>query len=321
MTAVFELSNYSVQFETPRGPVSAVSDIALQIDRGECVAIVGESGAGKSQTFLAALGLAGSNCRVGGTVMVDGMRVDPSDAAQIRPVRGAKIGVVFQDPLTSLAPHLRIGRQIEENLLRHRKVRRADAGAMAIDMLRKVRMPQPEFRARQFPHQLSGGMRQRAMLAMVLAAGPRLLVADEPTTALDVTVQAQVLAVLAGLLRDEELAVALISHDIGVVAGLAHRVLVMYAGRIVESGPVDSVLKAPRHPYTRALLAAVPRLDDAEGDRIRPIAGQPPDPAARVPGCAFAPRCQLADELCRERRPLLAPADGSSWQLACHHHD
>ncbi len=310
------IRDLAVEFATPRGTVRAVRGVSLDVRRGECLAVVGESGSGKSQLFLGSFGLLAARGSAGGSVRFDGEELLGPDPAPLRSVLGTRVALVFQDPMNALTPHLTIGRQLTEVVRDRGLLDEREAQARSLEALRAVRMPDPEVRLRQYPHELSGGQRQRAAIAMGLMTNPQLLVADEPTTALDVTVQAQVLEVLREA-RNRGLALVLITHDLGVVAQLADRVAVMYAGRIVESAPVRELFAAPAHPYTAALLASVPRLDTPVTARLAGIEGQPPHPGEEQPGCAFAPRCDAAVERCRNLRPTLAgPANERSW--ACH---
>jgi oligopeptide/dipeptide ABC transporter ATP-binding protein len=309
------IRDLAVEFATPRGTVHAVRDVSLDVRRGECLAIVGESGSGKSQLFLGSLGLLAARGAARGSVRLGGVELLGPDQQALRDARGTRLGMVFQDPMNALTPHLTIGRQLGEVVLDRGLLDATAARARGLDTLRAVRMPEPEARLQQYPHELSGGQRQRAAIAMALMTRPELLVADEPTTALDVTVQAQVIEVLREA-RDAGLALVLITHDLGVVAGIADRVAVMYAGRIVESAPVRELFAAPAHPYTAALLASVPRLDAPLGERLADIAGQPPHPGEELPGCAFAPRCPAVQEQCRHVRPALRAAGARS--VACH---
>ena len=258
--SVLDIRDLAVSFTTPAGEVEAVSELSLAIEPGECVGIVGESGAGKSQAFLAVMGLLASNARVRGSARFDGQELLGRPASELNRVRGSSIGMVFQDPLTSLTPHLRVGDQIAEPLVRHTDASWRDARSRALELLERVHVTDPARRLSQYPHELSGGMRQRVMIAIALACGPKLLIADEPTTALDVTIQAQILALLAELKHEQRMAMVLITHDLGIVAGIADRVAVMQAGRVVELGAVDRVLKHPEHTYTQALLHAVPSM-------------------------------------------------------------
>jgi oligopeptide transport system ATP-binding protein len=301
-TPLLEIESLCVEFDTEAGPVRVVSDVSLAVGAGECLAVVGESGSGKSQAFLACLGLLAANGRASGSARFEGRQLVGAGEAELEQARGLRIGMVFQDPMNALTPHLRIGRQLTEVLTDRGLLEPAEARARAIESLRSVGLPEPEARLEQYPHELSGGQQQRVAIAMALMPGPALLVADEPTTALDVTVQAQVLGVLREF-RARGLALVLITHDLGVVAGIADRVAVMYAGRVVESSPVDDLFATPAHPYTAALLESVPRLDDGPVRQLRGIPGQPPRPTERGAGCAFAPRCTQARERCRRVDP------------------
>ena len=266
---VLRIEDLLVSFATPAGEVRAVQDVSLAVSPGECLGIVGESGAGKSQIFLAALGLLASNGHVRGSARFGSTQLLGLPRRQLDAIRGSRVGMVFQDPMTSLTPHLRIGDQIAEPLVRHAGLRWSQAREQALTLLNQVHVTDPVRRMRQYPHELSGGMRQRVMIAIALACKPALLIADEPTTALDVTLQAQILALLAELKRAQGMSMVLITHDMGAVAGLADRVAVMRAGRVLETGPVRSILKNPTHPYTRALLDAVPKLDGSGSQQTR----------------------------------------------------
>ncbi|MBS1199496.1 MAG: ATP-binding cassette protein [Proteobacteria bacterium] len=314
--ALFEVRDLAVSFATPAGEVDAVAGIDLEVAEGECLALVGESGSGKSQALLACLGLLAANGRARGEVRFDGRSVLGLPERELGRLRGAGIGYVFQDAPGSLTPHLRIGDQLSEALRCHHDVDDATARAEARRMLERVQVPDAAARLRQYPHELSGGTRQRAAIAAALMPRPRLLIADEPTTALDVTVQAQVIALFRELRRELGMALVVVTHDLGVVAGLAERVAVMYSGRIVEEGATTGVLSRPAHPYTSGLLAALPRLDDPTGVPMRTIPGTPPAPGERPRGCAFAPRCDRVHDRCRNVVPALAAA--AHGRVACH---
>ena len=317
MGALLEIRDLNVRFATPDGEVAAVSEFSCDFTSGECVGIVGESGAGKSQAFLAIMGLLAPNAQATGTAHFAGENLLGGNGSALRKVRGSRLGMIFQDPMTSLTPHLRVGDQIAESLVRHKGLDWRSARQRALQLLEHVQVTDAARRLAQYPHELSGGMRQRVMIAIALACSPAMLIADEPTTALDVTIQAQILTLLAELKREQGMAMALITHDLGVVAGLADRVVVMYGGRIVESGPVGLLLTAPRHPYTQALLDSMPRIDDALDRPLTTIRGQPPDPRRLPSGCAFHPRCDFASGRCAEQRPALEQAAGN--RLACHY--
>ncbi|MBU4610659.1 ABC transporter ATP-binding protein [Achromobacter sp. GG226] len=305
-------------FRTERGTVQAVDGISFDLAAGETLALVGESGSGKSVTALSLLRLIPSPPgRIeSGQIHLEGEDLLALDEAGIRRVRGNKAAMIFQEPMSSLNPAMTAGMQVAEPLNLHRGMAWDDALARATELFREVRIPDAERRVNDFPHQFSGGMRQRVMIAMALACRPRLIIADEPTTALDVTVQAQVLDILKSLTEETRSALILITHDLGVVARYADRVAVMYAGRIVEIAPARQLYRAPRHPYTRGLMASVPRLDAHADERLVPIEGQPPDLANLPPGCAFAPRCRLAMPRCRTERPALEAVSADHFK-AC----
>jgi oligopeptide/dipeptide ABC transporter ATP-binding protein len=305
-----------VTFATRHRRVTAVDGVSLGVAAGECLAIVGESGSGKSQTFLAALGLLPPEASTAGSVRVDGRELLHASEPELREVRGAQVGMVFQDPMNALTPHLTIERQLIEVLAAHGIASGAERRARARAALETVQLPDPERRLRQFPHELSGGMRQRVALAIALIATPRVLVADEPTTALDVTVQAQIVDLLRRE-RDRGLAVVFISHDIALVASIADRIAVMYAGRIVETAPAGELCSNPRHPYTKALLQAVPDLAMDRSRRLAEIAGLPPPSGWHAAGCAFEPRCPRREEMCRNVAPVMTGA-GVDREVACH---
>ena len=315
MPATLCIDELSVSFAHRTGTVEAVDGVSLRIAPAECVGVVGESGSGKTQLFLAVMGLAG-NARVRGSVRFEGKELLGATAPAINRVRGSKLTMIFQDPMTSLTPHLRIGTQLAEVLVCHSGLSWAEARDVAGRMLERVRIPEPQRRLGQYPHELSGGMRQRVMLAMSLLCGPALVIADEPTTALDVTIQAQIIELLRAMRGEAGTALALISHDLAVVAGLADRILVMYAGRIVENAVAAELFRQPRHPYTAELLKCVPSLSGPRLARLPTLAGQPPQPGDALQACPFAPRCPRAADRCRTERPLLTGA--STSQVACH---
>lgn len=306
--SVLQTDNLSVRFQTPEGDVQAVNEVSLSVAKGECLGIVGESGSGKSQTFMAAMGLLAENGTASGKVLFNGTDLLKLNEPKLRSIRGNKIAMIFQDPMTSLTPHMRVGQQLTEVLMEHRGLSAADAREDAIAMLKRVQIPDPERRFSMYPHELSGGLRQRVMIAMALLCGPEVIIADEPTTALDVTVQAQILELIREVKETLDTAVVLITHDLGVVAGLADHVAVMYAGRVVEQGSVRDIFRRPNHPYTCGLLECTPRLDEAKTDTLTTIPGQPPDLQNLPKGCAFSPRCCEVEDCCRTDRPVLSPA-------------
>ena len=302
--ALLEIRGLSVRFETNDGAVQAVNDVSLSVAAGETLGIVGESGSGKSQLSFAVMGLLARNGRAQGSVLFEGQEILNAPPKLLNRIRAEEIAMIFQDPMTSLNPYMRVSEQMAEVLTLHRGISKRAAVAEAVRMLDAVRIPDAAARVRLYPHEFSGGMRQRVMIAMALMCHPKLLIADEPTTALDVTVQAQIMQLLSDLQRDFGMAMILITHDLGVVAGACERVAVMYAGRVRETGPVGPLFAGPTHPYTQGLLAAIPRVDQHE-EELRAIPGAPPNMNRRPPGCAFAPRCPYLREGCTERHPAL----------------
>ena len=317
---VLSVRNLTVEFETDDGLVHAADDVTFDLHTNQTLGIVGESGSGKSVTAMAILGLLPKTASVRGQVIFDGENLVGRTERQLRPVRGDRIAMVFQDALASLNPVLRVGDQIAEAISVHHDVPKRELDERAVELLELVGIPEPKRCAGQYAHEFSGGMRQRAMIAMAIANDPDILIADEPTTALDVTIQAQVLDVLERIQQRTKTAIVLITHDLGVVAGIADEVLVMYAGRQVEHGAVDDIFYSPRHPYTRGLLGSLPRLDRRHGnERLRRIKGQPPSLIFLPPGCAFHPRCEYADlaGVCTHERPELRDV-GHGQSSACH---
>jgi oligopeptide/dipeptide ABC transporter ATP-binding protein len=316
-TALLSVENLHVRFWTRRGTVHAVNGISFDIASGETLGIVGESGCGKSVTSLALLGLLARNGRVeSGTAVFEGTDLIRQSDRALRRIRGREIAMIFQDPMSSLNPVLTIGRQIREALETHFDMDRKEAEATAAEALDRVGIPSAKARLRDYPHQFSGGMRQRAMIAMALACKPKLLIADEPTTALDVTIQAQILDLLRALVAEENAALILITHDLGVVAGMCERVNVMYAGMFMETGSAEQLFGAPRHPYTLGLLQSVPRLDAARRARLHPIEGAPPNMLQAPAACPFQPRCRFEVELSRQEVPPLVEIE-RGHKVAC----
>jgi oligopeptide transport system ATP-binding protein len=315
--ALLAVEDLHVRFWTRRGTVYAVNGITFDIAPGETLGIVGESGCGKSVTSLAILGLLARNGRVeSGRALFEGRDLIRQSDRALRSIRGREIAMIFQDPMTSLNPVLTIGRQIREPLETHFGMDRKQAEAKAAEALDRVGIPSAKARIRDYPHQFSGGMRQRAMIAMALACKPKLLIADEPTTALDVTIQAQILDLLRALVAEENAALILITHDLGVVAGMCERVNVMYAGMFMETGSAEQLFGAPRHPYTLGLLQSVPRLDAARRARLHPIEGAPPNMLNAPTACPFQPRCRYEVDLSRQEVPQLVEIE-SGHQVAC----
>jgi len=324
MSPVLRLQDLRTEFHLRQGSVVAVDGVSFDVDEGECVGVVGESGCGKSTTGLSIMRLLPGNGHLtGGSVTLLGRDLAGLDEKEMRAVRGNEVALIPQDPMTSLNPTMSIGRQISEGVLLHRDVGRAEARLRALEVLRQVEMPQPEERLDQYPHELSGGLRQRVMIAMALACDPKLLIADEPTTALDVTIQAQILDLIDELRQRLSMAVILITHDMGVIAGRTDRVVVMYAGRVAEEAATGELFSRIRHPYSQALLASVPKLDQRRDERLLSIPGLPPDLSKEITGCRFAPRCQFATDGCRTTEPPLAEDHGDTGSVphrfACFH--
>jgi oligopeptide transport system ATP-binding protein len=323
MSSTFSIDDLSVSFVQNGVHLPAVRQVSLAVAPRECVGIVGESGSGKTQVFMAAMGLLPGNARAEGRVRFEDADLLGAPPSRLNRIRGSKLSMVFQDPMTSLTPHLKIGTQLAEVMVCHAGKSWSEARIAARRMLERVRVPEPARRLDQYPHELSGGLRQRVMIGMSLLCEPSLVIADEPTTALDVTVQAQIIELLLAMRREIGMALVLISHDLGVVAGLADRILVMYAGRIVESSGAMELFQHAYHPYTAELLKCIPSLSGPRLDRLPTLPGQPPEPGDSPAGCAFAPRCPRAAERCRVERPVLeltgtAHAGGIARQVACH---
>lgn len=316
---LLQVRELCVEFPTRHGVLHALDRVSFDIAPGEILGVVGESGAGKSLTGAALIGLLEPPGRVsGGEIWFEGRRIDQLSSAEMRHLRGKKIGAIFQDPLTSLNPLFTVGQQLVETIQTHLPLNAAQARARAIDLLRQTGIPAPEGRIDQYPHQFSGGMRQRVVIALALAAEPKLIVADEPTTALDVSIQAQIIQLLKRVCREHGAAVMLVTHDMGVIAETCDRVAVMYAGRVVELGPVEQVIHCPAHPYTIGLMGSIPAVDQ-DRERLQQIDGAMPRLNAMPPGCAFHPRCAQALPRCREALPPLV--DVNQTQAACwlHH--
>lgn len=302
---LLEVRNLHTIFETEDGTVPAVDGVDLRVDSGETLGIVGESGSGKSVTSLSVMRLVGRPGRISeGEILFEGTDLLKKHESEMRQIRGNQISMIFQEPMTSLNPVYTIGDQIAEAIVLHQKKTKRQAFEQAIEMLRRVGIPSPDRRAREYPHQMSGGMRQRVMIAMALSCNPKLLIADEPTTALDVTIQAQILELMRQMQKDFGSAIIIITHDLGVVAETATRVDVMYAGKVVEEADVKTLFAVPHHPYTEGLLQSIPRLDTPKG-RLHVIEGVVPNPLALPKGCRFAPRCPYVRDVCREKEPPL----------------
>ncbi|WP_337269635.1 ABC transporter ATP-binding protein [Oryzifoliimicrobium ureilyticus] len=312
--AMINIDNLSVTFNRGRKPLRAVNGVSLSVRPGEVVALLGESGSGKSVTMRSLLRLHPKDTKVDGSMFVDGQDIMGLSSRELSDLRGAVVSMVFQEPRLALDPVYTLGRQIEETIIRHESLSRSEAAARALALFQKVKIPSPERRLQNYPHEMSGGMLQRAMIAMSLACNPKVLLADEPTTALDATVQIQILLLIRELQKEYGLSVIFVTHDIGVAAEVSDRIAVLYAGRIVEEGKVADIIRNPRHPYTKGLLGA--RVELAGGrDRLITIPGAPPDLANMPEGCAFAPRCPQASDLCRAEVPRLVTAETS--KVAC----
>jgi len=313
--SLLEVKNLKVEFPTRHGLLTAIDDVSFTIAPGEVLGVVGESGAGKSITGTAIIGLLEPPGRIAqGQILLNGRRIDNLSYDQMRAIRGREIGAIFQDPLTSLNPLYTVGRQLTETIQTHLDLSAEAARKRAIELLAQTGIPAPDKRVDQYPHQFSGGMRQRVVIALALAANPKLLIADEPTTALDVSIQAQIIQLIKTLCREQGTAVMLVTHDMGVIAETADRVAVMYAGRVAEIGPVSQVIHSPQHPYTRGLMGSIPKMG-ADVDRLAQIDGAMPRLNAIPSGCAFNPRCPKVMERCKKERPDLLPAGAT--QAAC----
>jgi peptide/nickel transport system ATP-binding protein len=318
-TPVLEISNLKTYIRQRNAVVHAVDGVSLRVDQGETVGLVGESGCGKSMTAMSIMKLLPNGGYIAdGEIRLAGEDIVPLDEDAMRKLRGNEVAVIFQDPMTSLNPTMTIGKQIAETLRIHRGWNTTQAMTRAEEVLTVVGMPRPKERLQSYPHQLSGGLRQRVMIAMALACEPKLLIADEPTTALDVTIQAQILTVLDSLKRDFKMAILLITHDLGVIAGRADRVCVMYAGKIVEESPIDDLFSNTHHPYAEALLQSIPKPNQDQSELLYSIPGIPPDLTRPPSGCRFHPRCRYSTDECRKREPSL-DGDDSSHIYACYH--
>ncbi len=314
---LLEVSHLNTRFQTMDGVVSAVNDISFTMEKGETLGIVGESGSGKSQLVLSIMGLLASNGKAEGNARFQGQELIGLPAKDINKIRGNRMAMIFQDPMTCLNGYLTIARQMTEVLILHKGMSMAEARKRSIDMLDAVHIPDAANRIDRYPHEFSGGMRQRVMIAMSLLCEPDLLIADEPTTALDVTVQAQIIDVMNELKSDMGMSIIMITHDLGVIAGISDNVLVMYAGRICEYAPVDDIFNDPQHPYTRGLLNSVPRLDSDNSRPLHAIPGNPPNMQHLPPGCAFQERCEFKRDICLEQQPALTRVS-EGRQKACH---
>ncbi|HEX5508737.1 MAG TPA: ABC transporter ATP-binding protein [Pseudolabrys sp.] len=317
-TPLIEISGLKVTFHGDRGrKTHAVDRVDLSVRPGATLGIVGESGSGKSVTALAVMGLLADNAEFGGSVLFDGRDLLDISDRDMRDLRGNRLAMIFQEPMTSLNPSLTIGDQIGEVLIRHRGLSPENARLKTIDLLKRVRIPSPETRLDEYPHNLSGGMRQRVMIAIALACDPQLLIADEPTTALDVTIQAQILDLMRDLKAETGAAIILISHDLGVIGEICDDVAVMYAGEIVERAPAAALFERPEHPYTVGLLGSIPRLDQ-QTDQLATISGMVPEMSVLPAGCRFAPRCPFADDRCQNQRPPIVRLDADRWSRCFH---
>ena len=318
MSRLLEVSNLTTNFHIGVGCVQAVRNVSFHLDAGESLGIVGESGSGKSVTMMSIMGLLPDYADItADSIRFDGREMLQMSAGEFQKIRGNEIGMIFQDPMTSLNPLYRVENQLTEPLRIHRGINRKEAREAALELLRKVDIPNPEARLKQYPHEFSGGMRQRVMIAMAIACQPKLVIADEPTTALDVTIQAQVLDLLNNLKNESNASIIMITHDLGVIASMCSRILVMYGGQICEQGTVREIFYEPRHPYTWGLLRSIPKLTERKDEKLIPINGTPPDMLKPPKGCPFAPRCPYAMPVCRQ---YLAPTTqlGETHSCACH---
>lgn len=317
MSAVLSVEDLTVRFSTPEGDVKAVSNVTLEVNKGECLGIVGESGSGKSQLFISIMGLLADNGIVEGSAKFDDTEILNIPTKQLNKIRGERMSMIFQDPMTCLTPHIKISKQLTEVLVKHKGMNETDARKRVLEILDLVRIPEAAKRMDLYPHEFSGGMRQRVMIAMGLLCEPELLIADEPSTALDVTVQAQILDILNDLKKDLGTAIVMITHDLGVVAGICDRVAVMYAGEFAETGRVEDIFYDPQHPYTIGLLKSMPRLDQLTDENLYTIPGQPPNLQRLPEGCKFQERCIYAEDKCLADDPVLTSI-GEGRQKACH---
>lgn len=315
---ILEVKNLTTRFKSKKGVTTAVNNVSFQVQEGEILAIVGESGSGKSVTSLSIMGLTPGE--VSGEIFFKGQDLAKKTSKEMQKIRGDQISMIFQEPMTSLNPVHRIKDQLMETILAHMTISKGDALKRAITMLDLVGIPSPEKRINDYPHQMSGGMRQRVMIAMALSCHPELLIADEPTTALDVTIQAQIMELITKLRQHFNMAVMLITHDLGVVAETADRVIVMYCGKIVEEAPVVPLFEEPKHPYTRGLLESIPRIDEDQ-DRLFMIKGMVPNPLNMPKGCAFSDRCDKCMDICRQKMPALVTEDGRAVRCFLYHNE